>query len=87
MPRFEGPQSNIDVQFYREAAGDLANDQLPVETRMAALEQMVRLAEKAATQQGGGGSTASPPAATRRAVNPQTGEVLILVNGAWVPER
>lgn len=52
VPRFEGPQSNIDVQFYREAAGDLANDKLPVETRMAALRVMRSLRKKYAGQQG-----------------------------------
>lgn len=51
VPRFEGPQSNIDVQFYREAAGDLANDQLPVERRMAALQTIRRLRQKYASAQ------------------------------------
>ena len=46
VPRFEGPQSNIDVQFYREAAGDLANPQLPNEVRMAALQTMRNLQQK-----------------------------------------
>lgn len=50
VPRFEGPQSNIDVQFYREAAGDLANDTLPVQTRMAALRTMRVLREKYASK-------------------------------------
>ncbi len=47
VPRFEGPQSNIDVQSYREAAGDLANDMLPVGQRLAALQTMRQLAKKA----------------------------------------
>lgn len=51
VPRFEGPQSNIDVQFYREAAGDLANPNLPVETRIAALRTMRALNEQYATPQ------------------------------------
>lgn len=51
VPRFEGPQSNIDVQSYREAAGDLANDNLPVGTRMAALQELRRLNQKADDQQ------------------------------------
>lgn len=53
VPRFEGPQSNIDVKFYREAAGDLANDQLPVQTRLAALQTLRDLNEKAAQQNAG----------------------------------
>lgn len=57
VPRFEGPQSNIDVQFYREAAGDLANPDLPVQTRLAAAQQMRRLQEKYA----GGGQRPTTP--------------------------
>lgn len=52
VPRFEGPQSNIDVQFYKDAAGDLANPNLPVGRRMAALQQMRRLQQQYATPQG-----------------------------------
>lgn len=61
VPRFEGPQSNIDVQFYREAAGDLANPNLPVATRLAALRTMRALSEKAA-----GGASASPQQSAAR---------------------
>lgn len=82
VPRFEGPQSNIDVQFYREAAGDLANASLPVETRLAAANKMLELRRKYLRTQG-----AAPSSAIRRARNPQTGEVLELRNGAWVPVR
>lgn len=80
VPRFEGPQSNIDVQFYREAAGDLANENLPSETRIAAARKMLQIAQKYVNQQGG----AEP--GVRRARNPQTGEVLVLRNGQWVKE-
>lgn len=37
IPRFEGPQSDIDVQMYKQAAGDFNNRQLPIEDRLAAL--------------------------------------------------
>lgn len=80
VPRFEGPQSNIDVQFYREAAGDLANENLPSETRIAAAKKMLQIAQKYVNQQG-----ATEPT-VRRARNPQTGEVLVLRNGQWVKE-
>ena len=40
VERFEGPQSNPDVQGYKEAAGDLANELKPVGERLAALKQM-----------------------------------------------
>ena len=51
MPRFEGPQSDKDVLLYRQMAGDLANSNLPRETRKAALAQIRQLNEKAAGQQ------------------------------------
>jgi len=46
MPRMQGPQSDKDVQLYKEMAGDLANDTLPVATRLSALRQIRKLNEK-----------------------------------------
>ena len=46
VPRFEGPQSDYDVQVYKQAAGDFANDKLPVETRLAALQGLITLLKK-----------------------------------------
>lgn len=46
MPRMEGPQSDKDVQMYREMAGDLANENLPVETRQAAAQTIMGLQQK-----------------------------------------
>lgn len=46
MPRMQGPQSDRDVQLYKEMAGDLANPMLPVARRQAALEQIRRLNTK-----------------------------------------
>ena len=46
MPKMEGPQSDKDVQMYKQMAGDLSNASLPVATRMAALRQMQALNEK-----------------------------------------
>jgi len=43
VPRFEGPQSDKDTASYKEAAGQLANESLPVATRRAAAETVVRL--------------------------------------------
>lgn len=40
IPRFEGPQSDIDVQMYKQAAGDFNNRKLPVEDRLAALDAL-----------------------------------------------
>lgn len=50
MPRMEGPQSDKDVQLYRQMAGDLANSTLPRETRMAAAKGLRRLQEKYAAK-------------------------------------
>ena len=43
VPRFEGPQSDKDTASYKEAAGQLANESLPIATRRAAAETVVRL--------------------------------------------
>jgi uncharacterized protein (UPF0147 family) len=50
MPRMEGPQSDKDVQLYRQMAGDLANSTLPRETRAAAAKGLRRLQEKYAAK-------------------------------------
>ncbi len=46
MPRMEGPQSNIDVEMYKEMAGNVADPTLPVKTRLAALSSIEGLNEK-----------------------------------------
>lgn len=38
VPRFEGPQSDKDTAIYREAAGKLGDETVPIETRKAALQ-------------------------------------------------
>jgi hypothetical protein len=43
VPRFEGPQSDKDTQSYKEAAGQLANGNLPNAIRKAAAREIVRL--------------------------------------------
>ncbi|HHA2463026.1 TPA: hypothetical protein ACOEOO_000106 [Stenotrophomonas maltophilia] len=50
VPRFEGPQSDKDVAEYKAAAGDLANEKLPVEIRQAAGLTLRRLSQKAISQ-------------------------------------
>ena len=47
----QGPQSDKDVLLYKQMAGDLANPQLPRETRMAAARTVRALNEKYAGQQ------------------------------------
>lgn len=46
VPRMEGPQSNLDVELYKQAAGDLANSKLPVETRLSAIKTIRELNNK-----------------------------------------
>jgi hypothetical protein len=46
VPRFEGPQSDYDVKTYQKAAGDFANPEKPIATRLAALQGMITLLKK-----------------------------------------
>lgn len=46
MPRMQGPQSDRDVELYKQMAGDLANPSLPVETRRAAAATIRELNQK-----------------------------------------
>jgi hypothetical protein len=43
VPKFSGPQSDKDVQLYREMAGQIGDDSVPIETRKAALETVMAL--------------------------------------------
>jgi hypothetical protein len=88
VPRFEGPQSDKDTQSYRDAAGDLANPNLPASVKKAAAAQIVGLLKKYSGQfeyapdQGvadGGISEGTT------ATNPQTGERIIYRDGQWQP--
>jgi hypothetical protein len=46
MPRMEGPQSNLDVQLYREAAGQIGDPTVPADTKLAAVQSIRSLNEK-----------------------------------------
>lgn len=46
MPRMEGPQSDRDVQLYREAAASLGEPNVPRETKKAALQTIRSLQQK-----------------------------------------
>jgi hypothetical protein len=46
VPRMEGPQSNFDVQVYREMAGKVGDRTVPVAERNAALQTLKGLQEK-----------------------------------------
>jgi hypothetical protein len=46
QPRFEGPQGVLDVTLYQKSAGDLGNPNLPIATRLGAIEEMIQLQKK-----------------------------------------
>lgn len=54
MPRMEGPQSNIDVEMYKEMAGNVADPTIPIQTRLAALDTIEKLNEKYKVLNSGG---------------------------------
>lgn len=58
QPRMEGPQSNLDVALYRQMAGQIGDDTLPIKTREAAIETVRKLHEKYASPE----VAAKPPA-------------------------
>lgn len=43
MPRLEGPQSNLDQQLYREAAGNIGDPSVPAATKKAAIDTIRRI--------------------------------------------
>lgn len=47
VPRFEGPQSDKDTALYRQAAADVANPAKPRNVRLAALNTVERLNQRA----------------------------------------
>lgn len=75
VPRFEGPQSNIDVEGYKAAAGRVADRSLPIDQRIAAAQEVKYFEQKAirqaAGQQSGGASGSWDAAATQPAQQPR----------------
>lgn len=59
QPRMEGPQSDKDTKLYREMAGQIGDETIPVENRVAALDEIERLQRKYADG-GASQSTAAP---------------------------
>jgi hypothetical protein len=56
MPRMEGPQSNFDVKLYQEMAGMIANPEIPVARRKAAMQTIRELNSRYANDPMGGGN-------------------------------
>ena len=62
VPRMEGPQSDRDTVLYKEAAGNLADNTLPVPIRKAALARMIEINEKYAPVNNPANQTPAPKA-------------------------
>lgn len=63
MPRMEGPQSDKDVQLYREMAADIGNAMLPRARRVAALKTVKQLYSK--YEATAGSEVSAPPSAVK----------------------
>jgi hypothetical protein len=59
MPRMEGPQSDRDVELYREAAGQIGDPSVPSDVKKAAVETIRQIQNKYIERAGGssGGAT------------------------------
>jgi hypothetical protein len=71
MPRMEGPQSDRDVQLYREAAGQIGDPTVPAPIKKAAL-QTIRQLQNKYIERAGGDSSEAPK---RKRYNPTTGKI------------
>jgi hypothetical protein len=63
QPRMEGPQSDKDVQLYRQMAGQIGDSTIPVSQKQAALQTIKQLHQKYT------GVTAAPPMNVEDLVN------------------
>lgn len=52
MPRMEGPQSNLDVDLYKEMAGKIGDPTTPVSQKEAAMETIREINQRYLTNQG-----------------------------------
>lgn len=71
MPKMSGPQSDKDVQLYREMAGQIGDATLPASTRQAALEQIYALNAKYASPEALASTQGSPLAQRVQAAQAQ----------------
>jgi hypothetical protein len=71
VPRFEGQQSDRDVQLYKESAADVGNSKIPIARRLAAVRRMKMLYEGYESGERGriGFSSKSPTKAPSSAVD------------------
>jgi hypothetical protein len=71
MPRMEGPQSDRDVQLYREAAGQIGDPLVPTPIKKAAVKT-IRDIQNKYIERAGGAPKETPK---RRRYNPETGKI------------
>ena len=79
MPRMEGPQSDMDVKLYREAAGQIGDPTVPADIKKSAVETIRQINQKYVAQ--GQSGQGVPEGTTRR--SKRTGEVQIFQGGQW----
>lgn len=80
VPRFEGPQSDRDIQSYREMAAQIGDATIPIEQRLTALAAVRDIW----SQFERGGSKPQPTISEgATATNPSTGEKIIFKDGKW----
>lgn len=90
VPRMEGPQSNLDVDLYKQMAGQAGNEKLPVQRRLAAVREMKRLYAKYEHLQGEAAPSAVPGGGGGGFQEGQTatgpgGQKIIFERGQWRP--
>lgn len=73
MPRMEGPQSDKDVELYRQAAGQIGDPTVPGPIKKAAVQTIRQLQNKYVERADSLGEGSTAP--KRRRYNPQTGRI------------
>jgi uncharacterized protein (UPF0147 family) len=61
MPRMEGPQSDRDVDLYRQAAGQIGDPTVPRDIKKAAVKTIRELQKKYADRASGNNAPAKEP--------------------------
>ena len=66
MPKMSGPQSDKDVELYRQQVGEIGNSNLPIETRQSASLGLRQLQEKYADAHASRTPATTAPATTKK---------------------
>jgi hypothetical protein len=77
QPRMEGPQSDRDVELYRDAAASLGDPNVPAPQKKAALRQIFRIQDqyKERAVDAGTVNPAAPTGVKKKRFNPATGKI------------